>query len=268
MAQTSGFFEAVWDDTIINPETQQYGDYDLRYYAYQFAEYFKNFVGNGVFASPVDQLKVLAGEGMNVVVKPGFGMINGYWYKNDADLTLPVAINRTGTPRVDSVRLRYSEASRSITVAVFTGDVTPVRTAMYYDLILAQIIVPANGGVISDANITDMRGDTSVCGFVTGLLEVVDTQDLFAQYDQIFQDWFETIEGQISQDLGVQLQMEINQLDEDKEDAFTKNTAFNKNFGSASGTVCEGNDSRLWNHVFQTTVPTTVPAQTIIYVYE
>ena len=29
------------------------------------------------------------------------------------------------------------------------------------------------------------------------------------------------------------------------EPAFTKNTAFNKNFGSAAGTVCEGNDARL-----------------------
>jgi len=31
------------------------------------------------------------------------------------------------------------------------------------------------------------------------------------------------------------------------EPAFTKNTAFNKNFGTASGTVCQGNDSRLSN---------------------
>lgn len=30
-----------------------------------------------------------------------------------------------------------------------------------------------------------------------------------------------------------------------KEPAFTKNTAFNKNFGTAAGTVCQGNDSRL-----------------------
>lgn len=30
-----------------------------------------------------------------------------------------------------------------------------------------------------------------------------------------------------------------------KEDAFSKNSAFNKNFGNAAGTVCEGNDSRL-----------------------
>lgn len=32
-----------------------------------------------------------------------------------------------------------------------------------------------------------------------------------------------------------------------KENAFTKNTAFNKNFGTEAGTVCEGNDSRLSN---------------------
>jgi len=30
-----------------------------------------------------------------------------------------------------------------------------------------------------------------------------------------------------------------------KENVFAKNTAFNKNFGSASGTVCQGNDARL-----------------------
>ena len=30
-----------------------------------------------------------------------------------------------------------------------------------------------------------------------------------------------------------------------KEPMFSKNTGFNKNFGSTAGTVCEGNDSRL-----------------------
>ena len=37
------------------------------------------------------------------------------------------------------------------------------------------------------------------------------------------------------------LQAELNS----KEPVFSKNTGFNKNFGSATGTVCEGNDSRL-----------------------
>ena len=34
-----------------------------------------------------------------------------------------------------------------------------------------------------------------------------------------------------------------------KEPSFTKNTAFNKNFGSISGTVAEGDDSRFTNHL-------------------
>ena len=37
------------------------------------------------------------------------------------------------------------------------------------------------------------------------------------------------------------LQAELNS----KEPVFSKNTGFNKNFGSTTGTVCEGNDSRL-----------------------
>ena len=37
------------------------------------------------------------------------------------------------------------------------------------------------------------------------------------------------------------LQAELNS----KEPVFSKNTGFNKNFGSTAGTVCEGNDSRL-----------------------
>lgn len=37
----------------------------------------------------------------------------------------------------------------------------------------------------------------------------------------------------------------IDELDAEKENAFAKNSAFNKNFGSTAGTVVEGNDNRL-----------------------
>ena len=39
----------------------------------------------------------------------------------------------------------------------------------------------------------------------------------------------------------------LNYLNVGAEKAFNKNTAFNKNFGDTSGTVCEGNDVRLSN---------------------
>ena len=41
----------------------------------------------------------------------------------------------------------------------------------------------------------------------------------------------------------------LNAADVGAEPAFVKNTAFNKNFGTAAGTVCEGNDSRVVNAV-------------------
>lgn len=50
----------------------------------------------------------------------------------------------------------------------------------------------------------------------------------------------------------VNLEASTNELDtkvNGKEPSFTKNTAFNKNFGTTSGTVAEGNDSRFTNHL-------------------
>jgi len=88
----------------------------------------------------------------------------------------------------------------------------------------------ANG--ITSTNITNWTtaygwGDHSTAGYLTS----------FTEADPIFSAWDKTTgisitEGQIS-DFG------------NYESAFTKNSAFNKNFGSSAGTVTEGNDSRL-----------------------
>lgn len=43
------------------------------------------------------------------------------------------------------------------------------------------------------------------------------------------------------------ISLTVTNLQSSKEDAFSKNTAFNKNFGTAAGTVAEGNDSRINN---------------------
>jgi len=57
-------------------------------------------------------------------------------------------------------------------------------------------------------------------------------------------------------DLDKYTQSEVNVLLNGKEDSFSKNTAFNKNFGSAASTVCEGNDARVVNSVTSTNVIT------------
>jgi hypothetical protein len=87
--------------------------------------------------------------------------------------------------------------------------------------------VEVNGGSENFAYVTPatLRGgvrNTTLTGYSVGSNTALTTTDNILQA-------FGKIQGQINA----------------KEDAFTKNTAFNKNFGTTSGTVAEGNDSRF-----------------------
>lgn len=213
MAETSGFFQAMWDDSLKNPITEEYtGWWDRDYTANQFMKYFSLFVGNGVFVSPTNQLKVIPGTGLSVIITEGWGFINGAWYHNDSNLEVPLVTNGTSNNRVDSIRLRYSESSRSISSAVFTGDTNLVRGETIYDLELAEVIVTPGSVTISASNITDTRTNENRCGFVKGLLEVISTEDLFSQFESIFNDWFSTVKDQVTGDLAIRLQAEFEEL--------------------------------------------------------
>ena len=213
MAETSGFFQAMWDDSLKNPITEEYtGWWDRDYTANQFMKYFSLFVGNGVFVSPTNQLKVIPGTGLSVIITEGWGFINGAWYHNDSNLEVPLVTNGTSNNRVDSIRLRYSESSRSISSAVFTGDTNLVRGETIYDLELAEVIVTPGSVTISASNITDIRTNENRCGFVKGLVEVISTEDLFSQFESLFNDWFSTVKDQVTGDLAIRLQAEFEEL--------------------------------------------------------
>lgn len=224
MAETSGFFQAMWDDSLKNPITEEYtGWWDRDYTANQFMKYFSLFVGNGVFVSPTNQLKVIPGTGLSVIITEGWGFINGAWYHNDSNLEVPLVTNGTSNNRVDSIRLRYSESSRSISSAVFTGDTNLVRGETIYDLELAEVIVTPGSVTISASNITDIRTNENRCGFVKGLVEVISTEDLFSQFESLFNDWFSTVKDQVTGDLAIRLQAEFEELNQNVEDY--KNTS-------------------------------------------
>lgn len=214
MAETSGFFEAVWDETLFNEETQEFGDWDRKYLSEQFAKYFALFIGNGVFGSPTNQLKVIPGTGLSVIVTKGWAFINGHWYYNDSNKEIPLVTNATSNNRIDTIRVRYTDASRNALALAFTGDTTLVKSETIYDLQLATVVVPPLAVTISASNITDTRMNESVCGFVTQLLEVQTTEDLFAQYNSIFNDWFETVKDQVTGDLAIRLQSEFVELNQ------------------------------------------------------
>ena len=182
MAETSGFYDA---EELVS------GDYDREYVSEQFAQYFALFIGNGVYASPTNQLKVVAGGGMNIIVKEGWAFIKGRWYHNDSDLVIPVPPNTTAATINSGVFVQHSQSDRDIHSILATGRTIPDREAPYWELKIAELQIPTGTTAITDAMITDTRTDENVCGFVKNLLQgVIPTADLFAQYDAIFMDFY------------------------------------------------------------------------------
>ena len=218
MAETSGFFQGMWDESLRNPTTEEYtGWWDRAYVAKQFMDYFSLFVGNGVFVSPTNQLMVVPGAGRTVIVSTGWAFINGGWYNNDSELLVEIPANNSSTNRVDSIRVRYSAADRKISVVLISGETGVVRGDTIWDLEIAQIITTPGFTNVTSANISDMRPDENVCGFVKGLLEVVSTNDLFNQFQGIFEEWFDTVKNQVTGDLAIRLQQEFEELNQNVE---------------------------------------------------
>lgn len=219
MAYTSGFFDAV---------DQGSGNYDRVYSAADFSHYFGLLVKNGVFPDPSTGLQVVASSApdMHVAVKAGNGWINGYYLtipEGDSELlTVPTA--NPSLSRIDSVIMGLNYTEREIQLYVKSGSVSsspsPVslqRDNDLYELELARITLQAGAASITQSMITDARTDSSRCGIVTGLIENIDTTDLFAQYDDAFQTWFEDLKGQLSGDVAANLQNQINELSETTE---------------------------------------------------
>lgn len=158
---------------------------DRRYSAVDWAKYFRQFIGNGVFGQNSGNMMVVPSAGMVLNVNAGSCFINGYvGYCEGETVTLDVG----GTSaRVDMVAARLDLNARDIHIYVAKGDGTnapaPSRNSTYYDLVLAYVSVGAGAAEITAANITDKRGDNSVCGWVVGIVDQIDTSALFAQYD-------------------------------------------------------------------------------------
>ena len=67
------------------------------------------------------------------------------------------------------------------------------RTSEIYDLAIADVLVGKGVTAITQANITDQRYNSSVCGIVTGVVDQIDASVLTAQ----FNDFFRLYEQQI-----------------------------------------------------------------------
>jgi hypothetical protein len=244
--EKSGFF---------NAEQLANGTFDRTYLADSFASYFARFIGNGVFVNPATQLQVIQNTSpdMSIQVLVGNAYINGYWYENTVTEIKPIEVASGTTNRIDSIVLQWNLTSRDIKLVVKKGtaynDVAQpldiVRNDSIYELILAYVNVPKGKTSITNADITDKRPDTAKCGYVKGVVDQIDTTNLFAQFtasytnflntwtterttynndfdawytnfkstkSSDFTTWFDTIKGQLGTDVAGNLQNQINTM--------------------------------------------------------
>lgn len=248
-------------------------EYDRVYLAAQFAAYFASFIGNGVYAEHSNQLQVVAmpTPQMQVSVEKGQGWINGYWYENTESISLAIDVADGVLNRVDSVVLRLGFSERNMWVAVKKGTpaISPsapalTRNADYYELQLATIDVPASSIKITQAQITDTRMNQNVCGWVTGVVDQLDTTTLFNQFDawydehttswqEQFNTWFATIQGQLSGDIATQLQSQIIALNEKTDGYFECTTNFSPD-GKTITQILENGEKLVTNFVDVNTI--------------
>lgn len=184
LAITSGFFNSINSDRTYNAD--------------QMSTYFEGLVSDGVYENVGDRFRVMSANSMAVNVLSGRALLRSRWVKNDAALTVPIDASDVQYARYDAVvlRLDLTESGRDIDVAVIKGTPAPypqvpnlTRTDDVYELLLAAVHVRKNANMILQSDIADMRS-SSQCGWVTGLIDQVDTSDLFAQWQTAYSDYY------------------------------------------------------------------------------
>ncbi|WP_282798708.1 pyocin knob domain-containing protein [Lactococcus lactis] len=187
-----------------------------------FRQYFANFISTGILAnvplagSTAFQVTQTDNPSMNVIVGSGVAWIIGGQVMNTSPLSFQIPAPLTSQSRTDSIVVQWSNSSNNGDIIYKQNSTQVVQTNDVYELQLCKILVPANATNIPQANITDMRADTSVCGF-SSPYEAIKTGDLLAQFKSeleangiLFSQWFETIKGQLSEDAAGNLQNQIN----------------------------------------------------------
>lgn len=153
--------------------------------------FYKAYWDDGVFYKPSTSFAVTAtGTGMNVQVQPGMAQVQGAFCLEDTVQTLPIAAADASLNRIDSVvlRLDLSLDKRDISLAVVSGvaAVSPVAPALTrnnttWELGIANVLVSAGAGVITQRNVEDTRLDNTRCGAVAQTVGELDTSGFFAQ---------------------------------------------------------------------------------------
>ena len=174
---------------------------DRLYSDVEFAKFYAQLFQNGVIATIGNglQVKQAATPGMSVLVSAGACVINGRQMINDADYSVVISAAGSVSDRYDSVVAQLNLPNRVVTIAYKEGSTAVQRDANIYELQLATIKVAKNVSVITAADITDKRANTTVCGYSTPY-EALSLESLQDQYEAMLSAAFTAVQTEMNAD--------------------------------------------------------------------
>ena len=181
MAITYGFFNSLNGDRVYNAD--------------DMSTYFKGLIGNGVYENIGGALQVLASTtpDMYVNVQTGRAVVDCKWIENDAILPIELNAAHVTLNRYTAIVIRLDIVNRTISIVAKDGEnaTDPVKPALtnnasIKEKCLAYVYVAAAASAISQSAIQDNRANTSECGWITGLIDQVDTSTLFNQWSTAY----------------------------------------------------------------------------------
>jgi hypothetical protein len=197
---TSGFFNSVNGDRPYNSD--------------QMSDIFEGLITNGVYARVGNKLAVQPNNGLTIQINTGLGWFARKWARNTSEylLTLEnadVLLNRycavcvrtdlNTESRTAEPYLKYSEfASAPVKPSMERSDTVN-------EFCLAYVYIPAGATEITASMIEDTRSNTDLCGWVTGIIDQLDSTTLFAQFEGAFLEWFNSLADYIDDDVETKL---------------------------------------------------------------
>ena len=225
-----------------------------------FEHWLKKFFTSGVF---LNDLQVTANNDMTVTVGAGYVNADGKVKVFESESSLIIETAGASYPRIDSIVLERNDTERDIILKVVKGGYssqpvahTPVRQNGVYQLVIAQVLVNAGAVKVTQADITDTRSNTELCGIVAAAVDQIDFSQVQAQFDSYFAQykaqvamaymqynedmetyldqmatdfaaWFEEIRNQLDEDAAGHLQNQIDEINEKLEYAGGSNVNVN-----------------------------------------
>lgn len=190
---TSGFFNSVNGDRTYNAD--------------QMSSIFEGLITDGVYASVGNKMAVQPNNGMTIQIASGRGWFGKHWVDNDTEYTLAlegsdVTLNRYAAV---CVKVDTTNSVRSVTpfikyssFATVPVKPTMTRTESIKEYCLAYVYIKAGATVITVADIIDTRANTDLCGWVTGLIEQLNSTTLWTQWETLFNEWFDNLQDKIN----------------------------------------------------------------------